>query len=86
VGETPHRRAQDVILPARRAGKKPASSKGIRKPEGAAPINSQQLGKLSERDGLFGKSDRLQNRQAAIKALNEWDLPNFVLGHKEGPY
>jgi hypothetical protein len=35
---------------------------------------------------LFGKSDRLQNRKAAIKALDEWDLPNFVLGHKEGPY
>jgi hypothetical protein len=32
---------------------------------------------------LLGKSYRLQNREAAIKALDERDLANFVLGHKE---
>jgi len=83
MGEAPHGRAENVILPARRTGKKSTSPERIRQPEGAAAVNPQQLRKFSERDRLLGKSDRLQNRKPAIKALDEWDLTNFVLGHKE---
>src|SRR5271156_550612 len=82
--QTPHRRAEDVVLPPRRAGEKSASPKRVCQPERAAAIDSQQLRELTERDRLFGKRDRLQNGEAAIKTLYEGNLANFFLGHKDG--
>src|ERR1700688_3612875 len=72
--QTAHRRAEDVVVPPRGAGEKSASPKRVRQPESAAAIDPQQLSELTKRDRLFGKRDRLQNGEAAIKTLYEWNL------------
>src|ERR1700733_11638611 len=50
--QAPHRRAEDVVLPPRRAGEKSPSPERVRQPERAAAIDPQQLGELTKRDRL----------------------------------
>src|ERR1700688_1623184 len=82
--QAPHGRAEDVVLPPRRAGEESPPPECVRQPERAAAVNPQQLSELTKRDRLFGKRDSLQNGEAAIKTLYEGNLANFFLGHKDG--
>jgi hypothetical protein len=41
---------------------------------------------LTQRNGLFGKGDGLQNHKATIKTLYNWRLTNLILGHRRVQY
>ena len=46
----------------------------IRQPEDAAPIDSQVLRKLAQRDRIARSRHDLQNEQTAVQTLNRWGL------------
>src|ERR1700760_1031828 len=79
--KTPHGRAENVVFPARRAREESAAAQRVGQPKGATAVNPQQFRKLSQRNRLFGESDRLQNSEPAIKTLDKRNLSYFFLCH-----
>jgi hypothetical protein len=43
--------------------------------------DAEQLRQSTQRNGLPGESDRLENREASVKALNKWDLSGLLRWH-----
>jgi hypothetical protein len=51
-------------------------------PKSTASVNFEQFSEFSKGNRVFGTGHNLKNRQAAVEALNEWDLRAFRGCHK----
>src|SRR6185437_4231786 len=76
--ECPHSGAEDVVFPAGRSRKKAAPAQRLSETEHTAAIDFKEFRQFAQRHRMLGAGDRLQDRQSAIEALDEWDVARLL--------